>query len=53
MQISKERLSELQNIILEKYSVLIPESDLLSETVRLCEFAKAVVEHALLQDRQD
>ena len=47
MQIKHVELQELQEILLNEYGTALPEEVLLSEALRLSEFAKAIVRHNL------
>ncbi len=47
MAISKEQLNELQKIIAKEYGITLSETDLLSEALRLFEFAKTILRFTL------
>ena len=47
MSVTQEQLNKLQDILLKEYSVTLPEEELLSEALRLVEFAKTVVRFSL------
>ena len=49
MQIGQEQLDELREIVLNEYGVEFSEEDLLSEAIRLSEFAKTVARSSLLK----
>lgn len=47
MKANKEQLKSLQEIILDEYGVTLQEDELISEAIRISEFAKTVIRFSL------
>lgn len=47
MSVSKEQLNEFKEILIKEYGTTLSEEELLSEALRLSEFAKTVLRFSL------